>query len=102
MTTLRYCLAFTNCGVWSKNSCGLVLIIFQQPSKPFATLNGTFTLCILADCRKEQHVALALMIPLVMKMLHILRQCMAERRFPKQDEPREAFLLDRSYPPLRV
>ena len=28
--------------------------------------------------QKEQHIALALMIPLVMKMLHILRQRMAE------------------------
>src|SRR6267154_608907 len=42
------------------------------------------------------------MIPLVMKMLHVLPQRMAERRFPKQDEPREALLLHGSYPPLRV
>jgi hypothetical protein len=39
----------------------------------------------VANGRKEQHVALALMIPLVMKMLHILRQYMGERRFTKQD-----------------
>jgi hypothetical protein len=31
-------------------------------------------LSILVDRRKEQDVALALMIPLVMKMCHILRQ----------------------------
>jgi hypothetical protein len=43
----------------------------------------------LADWRKEQDVALALMIPLVMKMRHILRQRMAERRFAKQDDARE-------------
>jgi hypothetical protein len=29
--------------VWSKNSCGLALIIFQQPPEPFTTLNGAFT-----------------------------------------------------------
>ena len=50
---------------------------------------------VLADCREEEYVALALMIALVMKMFHILRQCMAERRFAKQDEPRQALLLDR-------
>jgi hypothetical protein len=33
---------------------------------------------VLADRRKEQHIALALMIPLVMKMLPILRQRLAE------------------------
>jgi len=42
----------------------------------------------VVDRRKEQHVAFALMIPLVMKMLHVLRQRMAERRFSKQDELR--------------
>jgi hypothetical protein len=64
--------------VWSKNSCGLALIIFQQSSEPFATLNGTCTFWILADFRKEEHVALALMIALVKQMRHILRQRMAE------------------------
>jgi hypothetical protein len=41
----------------------------------------------LVDRRKEQHVALALMIALMMKMRYILRQRMAERRFPKEDQP---------------
>ena len=56
----------------------------------------------MADCRKEQHVALALVIALMMKMRHILRQRMVERRFAKQDEPRETLLLDRADPPLRI
>jgi len=42
------------------------------------------------------------MIPLVMIMLDILRQRMAERRFPKEDHPREALLLDRAHPALRI
>jgi len=54
------------------------------------------TLCILADCRKEQRVALALVIPLVMKMRHVLRQRMAQRRFSKEDESRQTLLLDGS------
>ena len=36
------------------------------------------------------------MIPLVMTMRHILRQRMAERRFPKEDHPRETLLFDGS------
>jgi hypothetical protein len=74
--------------VWSKNSCGIVRVVFQQTPEPFTTLKRALARCIFADSRKEQYVALALMIPLVMKMLHVLPQRMAERRFPKQDEPR--------------
>ncbi len=42
------------------------------------------------------------MIALVMKMLPILRQRMAERRFPTEDYPREALLLDRPHPAFCV
>ena len=88
--------------VWSKNSCSFTDVVFQQSAQPFRTPNRAFTSRVLVDRRKKQHIALALMIALVMKMFHILRQCMAERRFPKQDEPRQALLLDRSDPPLRI
>jgi hypothetical protein len=87
--------------VWSKNSCGFARVVFQESSKPFAALQRALALCVLVDRRKEQHIALALMIPLVMKMRHILRQRMAERRFSKEDRPREALLLDRAHPTLR-
>jgi len=56
----------------------------------------------LADRRKKPHIALALVISFIMKIFYILSQCMAERRFLKQDEPRQALLLDRSDPLLRV
>src|SRR6266568_5309989 len=36
------------------------------------------------------------------EMRHILRQRMAERRFPKQDQSRQALLFDGSHPALRV
>jgi hypothetical protein len=87
--------------VGSKNSCGLTLIIFQQSSQPFATLNGAFTFWILTDCRKEEHVAFTLMIALVMEMFHVLCQSLAERLFPKEDEPRQALPLDRAHLPFR-
>ena len=59
-----------------KNSCGFACVVLQEPPKPFATLHRALTLCVLADCRKEQYVALVLMVPLVMNMLHVLRQGM--------------------------
>ena len=55
---------------WPKNSCGRAVIVLEETSEPFATPN--FTLWVLVQRRKEQHIALALMIPLVMKMLYIL------------------------------
>jgi hypothetical protein len=54
-----------------KNLCGLARVVFQEPPKPFATLHGACTLGVLADRRKEQHVTLALVIPLMMKMRHV-------------------------------
>jgi cytochrome P450 len=48
--------------VWSKNSCGIARVVFQKPPEPFATPNRAFVLCVLVDGRKEQHIALALMI----------------------------------------
>src|SRR6516225_8653643 len=83
-------------------SCRVPLVVFQEPSEAFTTPHRTCVRFVLVDGRKEQHVALPLMIALVMKVCHILRQRMAERRFPKENEPRQALLLDGAYPPLRV
>jgi hypothetical protein len=64
--------------VGSKNLCGLARVVFQEPPEPFPALDRACTLCVWAARREEQPVILALMIPLVMKMRHILRQRMAE------------------------
>jgi hypothetical protein len=53
------------CPVWSKNSCSLTLVVFQEASEPFTTLNGALTLAALAGGRKEEDVVLPLMIALV-------------------------------------
>ena len=29
--------------VWSKNSCGFVLVVFQKPAEPFSTVNRACT-----------------------------------------------------------
>ena len=50
-----------------------MLVVFQESPEPFATPNRAFPFCVLADWRKEQDIALALMIALVMIMLDILR-----------------------------
>src|SRR4029450_2088507 len=75
--------------VWSKNSCGVARVVFQEPSEPFATLNRAFVLRVLADRRKEQDVALALMISLVMIMLHVLIEGATQGCFSKQNQPCE-------------
>jgi hypothetical protein len=46
-------------------------------------------------------MALALLMPLVVTMRHLLRQRMGERRFPTADPPRETCLRDRPYPAFR-
>ena len=72
----------------SKHLCGLTRVVFQEPPEPFTTLDRPLALRVLTERRKEQHVALALVISLMMIMRHILCQRMAERCFPKQDKPR--------------
>src|SRR4030095_9020220 len=72
--------------VWSKNSCGLALVVFQETAESFSTMNQAWTSFLCAWRRKEQHIPLALMIPLVMIVFHILVERMPERRFPKYSE----------------
>src|SRR5262249_37653776 len=88
--------------VWSKNSCGLALVVFQQPTKPLMTLPRACTYRVLADRRKEQDIALALMIALVMIMLHVFMERMPQGAFAEQHHAGQRFVFDRSYPPLRV
>ena len=48
--------------VWLKYSCGLALVVFQQPAKSLTTLQRAYTYRILSARRKEQHIVLALMM----------------------------------------
>src|SRR5215470_2031393 len=84
-----------------KHSCGLLLIVFQQPAQPLTALHRVLTSCSLANRRQEHHIALALMIPLVMVMRHVFMERMPQRGLPKQDQPGEGFLFDGAHPPLR-
>src|SRR6476619_1077088 len=43
-----------------QHSCGLARMVFQESTKPLATLHWALAFWVLADCKKKEHVALAL------------------------------------------
>lgn len=47
----------------------------EQSAEPFPTLNWAVGLTALLGLREQQHIALALMIPLLVKMGDVLLQC---------------------------
>ena len=74
--------------VWSKNSCGLALVVFQWPTQLFTALPPALRRCLCwAGQRKKQHIAFALMIPLVMIVFHILVEHMPWGAFAKEYQP---------------
>jgi hypothetical protein len=44
-----------------KNSCGLTLVVFEQPAKPFLTMDWTLTILVGSSLRKGDHIADSLM-----------------------------------------
>src|SRR5215510_3472158 len=88
--------------VGSKNSCGLAVVVLEQPTEPFPALNRAVTLAALAGRTKEQDIAFSLMISLVMIMGSILREGVPQGFFPKENELRQTLLLDGSHPAFRV
>jgi len=85
-----------------ENLCSLALVVFQEASKPFTTPHGACTLEVLTDRRKEEHVILPLMVPLVMIVLYVLMEGSTQGRFSTQNQPCETLLLDGSDPALRI
>ncbi len=59
--------------VWSKNSCGISVITFQEGAEALASLDVPchFTDPILGRW-KQDHVALALVISLRVEMIHVV------------------------------
>ena len=74
--------------------------ILEAPAS-FPTLDRAFALFVLAAWRKEHTFALALMIPLAVKMLHIVCQRRADDASPKSIRA-PGTLLDGAHPPLRI
>ena len=78
------------------------MIVLEQPSEPFLTLDRAVTSSALAWSRKEQDIALALVWALCMIVGHILCERMLQGALPKQDQPRQSFVLDGAHPSFRV
>src|SRR5215471_15811977 len=84
--------SFTATSLWTQgrrlgpSSCGIALIVFEKAPEPFMTVYGAFARCLMVVHRQEEHIASALMIPLVMIVGHVSTQGMQQRRFPKQDD----------------
>jgi hypothetical protein len=72
--------------VWSKHSCGLTVVEAQQPSQALASADLTRQLADpVRRCRKQDHIAFPLVVPLRVEVPHELLQAVAQRPFSKQD-----------------
>ena len=79
----------------------LTMIVAQEPTQSLAAPHGSLALLIRVP-RKQQDVALPLVVPLGMEMIDIIAQRPPQRALAEQDHLRQALLLDRSDPALRV
>ena len=66
--------------VWSKYACGLTLVVFQEPTEPFSTVNEACMPVACACQRQEQDILLPLMIALVIIVLPILLRLLLDSR----------------------
>jgi hypothetical protein len=46
---------------WPKNSCGLAVVVLEQPTKPFSASYWPFSLLACVGRRKQDHVVFTLM-----------------------------------------
>ena len=58
--------------VWSKNSCGIAVIVFEQPAQAFPARDGSFGVTgVRGHNRKQQDVVFALMISFAVIMRQV-------------------------------
>jgi hypothetical protein len=69
-------------------SRGLLMVITQEPIKSLAALHRLLATNVRIP-RKQQDIALPLMIPFSMEMLDTFAQCSPQRALSKQYEARE-------------
>ena len=79
----------------------LTMIVAQEPAQSLAALHRPLALTICRQ-RKQQDVALPLVIPLGMEMVDVFAQRPPQGAFAEQDHLRQALLLDRPHPALGV
>src|SRR5215831_7440438 len=64
--------------VWPKYSCGLVVVVFQEPPEPLSTLDWPFTIIGRLPGTKRNHIAESLMTTFLVVMLNVLAQHMPQ------------------------
>ena len=79
----------------------LSMIVAQEPTQSLAAAHRPLAAAVRVP-RKQQDVALPLMIPLGMEMVDVFPQRPPQRALAEQDHLRQAFLLDRPHPAFRV
>jgi hypothetical protein len=77
------------------------MVVAQETSQSLATSCRPLALSSRRR-RKQQDIALPLVVPLSMEMFDILAQCPSQRPLAEQDHPGQALFLDRPDPALRV
>jgi hypothetical protein len=62
------------------------MVELEQATESIRSLHFAHV-CVLIARRKEDHVVLALVVPLLVKVLYVLRQCSAELFFAEDHQP---------------
>src|SRR5262249_30016528 len=79
----------------------LLMVIAQQPTQSLPTSHGLLAADVCIQ-RKQQDIALALMIPLSVEVFDILSQRAPQRALTEQNHLGQALLLHRPDPALRI
>src|SRR5216683_3919624 len=82
--------------------CCFPLVVLQQAPQSFSTPHCSHVPSCLRARRKQDPIVFALMVALLVVMYDILLQRSPQRRFSKQDQPRQTFFFDRPHPAFRV
>ena len=64
--------------VWPKYSCGLAIVVFQEPTEPLSARDWPFTIIGRLPGTKRNHIAESLMTTFVVVMLDVLPQYMTQ------------------------
>ncbi len=64
--------------VWPKYSCGLAVVVFQEPTEPLSALDWPFTIIGRLPGTKRNHIAEFLMTTFLVVMLDVLAQHMMQ------------------------
>ncbi len=82
--------------------CRFPLVVLQQAPQSFSTPHCSHVPPCLRPRRKQDPIVFALMVALLVVMYDVLLQRSPQRRFSKQDQPRQTFFFDRPHPAFRI